>query len=61
VIDFELELALGLVPLDPQAAATVTRPADSAIALARLVKIRDLVIGLLFQVKRSVSAGSPSA
>jgi hypothetical protein len=61
VIDFGA-LALGLLLLlDPQAAPSVTRPAESTTAPARLVKIRELVIGLLFQVKRSVSAGSPSA
>jgi hypothetical protein len=38
-----------LVPLlpDPQAAASVTRLAESTTAPARLVKIRGLVIGLL--------------
>ena len=33
---------------DPQAAPSVTRPAESTTAPARLVRIRGLVIGLLF-------------
>src|SRR5580700_495224 len=43
------ELAAGLPPLDPHAAPSVTRLAASAMAPARLVRMRELFICLLFQ------------
>jgi hypothetical protein len=61
VIDFGVLALVLLLLLDPQAAASVTRPAESTTAPACQVKIREWVIGLLFQVRRSVSAGPPSA
>jgi hypothetical protein len=49
VIDLdELALVVLLLLPDPQA-ASATRPAESTTAPARLVRIRGLVIGLLFR------------